>query len=110
MENNQKSPTQGRPWTVIATFSDFESAHALAERSKQERGLQSKVKHLASGFTVRTRQNETKQVTKQASQAETLSIIAERPTFEEPVSKKFKQKAKDRRAKERRPDSDNDES
>jgi hypothetical protein len=106
MENNQKTATQGRPWTVIATFSDFESAHALSERSKQERGMQSKVKRLASGFTVRTRRDETKQTSK----TESLPTIAERPTFEEPVSKKTKLKAKDRRAKERRPDSDEDES
>lgn len=105
MENNQKTATQGRPWTVIATFSDFESAHALSERSKQEKGVHSKVKRLASGFTVRTRRDESKQVSK----AETLPDIAERPTFEEPVSKKSKLKAKDRRAKERRSGSDEDE-
>jgi hypothetical protein len=62
-----------------------------------------KIKRIAAGFTVRTRQLDVKAV-----QSASPILSEERPTFEEPVSKKSKLKAKDRRAKERRTESDDE--
>ena len=46
----------GRPWTVVATFSEYGPAHSRAEQLRAAGDMQVKVKHLAAGFTVRTRQ------------------------------------------------------
>lgn len=46
----------GKPWTVVATFSDFAPAAAKADQLRSSSNLQVKVKRIAAGFTVRTRQ------------------------------------------------------
>lgn len=98
--DNSQAP--GRPWTVVSTHSDFETADRHASQYRSTSGTQVKVKRVAAGFTVRTRADEVK-----PEKRVSAPIIEERPTFEEPVSKKTKLKAKDRRAKQqRRSDSD----
>ena len=98
--DNSQAP--GRPWTVVGTHSDFETADRHASQYRSTSGTQVKVKRVAAGFTVRTRADEVK-----PEKRVSAPIIEERPTFEEPVSKKTKLKAKDRRAKQqRRSDSD----
>ncbi len=97
MATTDKTHTPGRAWTVVGTHPDFETADRHASQYRAQSGTQVKVKRLAVGFTVRTRALEVKS----AKQAPVTSI-EERPTFEEPVSKKTKLKAKDRRAKQQR--------
>jgi len=72
----------GRPWTVVATFSEYGPAHSRAEQLRAAGDMQVKVKHIAAGFTVRTRQTSTSA-----------------PSVESKASK-ARTKAKDRRAKE----------
>lgn len=96
MATTEKTHAPGRPWTVVGTHSDFDTADRHASQYRAQSGTQVKVKRIASGFTVRTRALESK-AAKQAIEP----MIEERPTFEEPVSKKTKLKAKDRRAKQR---------
>jgi len=98
-----KSQTQGRPWTVVGTFPEFAEADSHAGRFRSSSGTQVKIKRIAAGFTVRTRQLESRAV-----EAPSPTPNEERPTFEEPVSKKAKLKAKDRRAKERRSESEDE--
>jgi hypothetical protein len=98
-----KSQTQGRSWTVVGTFPEFSDADSHAGKFRSNSGIQVKIKRIAAGFTVRTRQLDVKAV-----QSASPILSEERPTFEEPVSKKSKLKAKDRRAKERRTESDDE--
>lgn len=72
----------GKPWTVVATFSEYGPARSKAEQLRAAGDLQVKVKQLSSGYTVRTRK---------ASAAST-----ETPSSQS----KSRVKAKDRRAKE----------
>lgn len=86
---------QGRPWTVVGTFSTFEAASTRAELERRTRGQQVKVKQIAAGFTVRTRQ-ETRPVEKRAEVFETEFPAAQSS------SKNSKLRAKDRRVLERK--------
>ena len=97
MATTDKTQAPGRPWTVVGTHADFETADRHASQYRAQSGTQVKVKQIASGFTVRTRVTESKSTNRSDA-----PVIEERPTFEEPVSKKTKLKAKDRRAKQQR--------
>lgn len=101
MATTDKTQTRGRAWTVVGTYPDFETADRHASQYRSKAGAHVKVKRIASGFTVRTRMDEVK-----AEKRGSAPIIDERPTFEEPISKKTKMKAKDRRAKQSRLGSD----
>ncbi|NDC23827.1 MAG: hypothetical protein EBZ49_06820 [Proteobacteria bacterium] len=103
LTEKSKSQTQGRPWTVVGTFPEFSDADMHAGKFRSSSGTQVKIKRIAAGFTVRTRQLDVKLV-----QSSAPVTSEERPTFEEPVSKKSKLKAKDRRAKERRSESEDE--
>ena len=103
LTEKSKSQTQGRPWTIVGTFPEFSDADSHAVKFRSSSGTQVKIKRIAAGFTVRTRQIENRAV-----EAPALTPSDERPTFEEPVSKKAKLKAKDRRAKERRSESEDE--
>lgn len=97
MVTTEKTQAPGRPWTVIGTYADFDTAERHASQFRSRTDTQVKVKQMETGFTVRTRVLDVK-VSRQAIER----VIEERPTFEEPVSKKNKLKAKDRRAKQRK--------
>ena len=82
MASDDTDNVLGKPWTVVATFSEYGPAHSKAEQLRAAGDLQVKVKHIAAGFTVRTRKPA-------ASSEQTVA----------PQSK-TRVKAKDRRAKE----------
>ena len=74
----------GRPWTVVATYPEYGPAHTKAEELRAKGDAQVKVKHIAAGYTVRTRKEVASTPAEQSSAAQS----------------KTRMKAKDRRAKE----------
>lgn len=74
----------GRPWTVVATFNEYEPAHSRAEQLRASGDMQVKVLRIAAGYTVRTRKPESSSSPANASAKQS----------------KARAKAKDRRAKE----------
>lgn len=88
---------QGRPWTVVGTFSTFEAAASRADIERGTRGQQVKVKQITAGYTVRVRQDQS-------------TAVKPQPVSETSASpgpqKRSKLKAKDRRALERQNDSE----
>ena len=88
---------QGRPWTVVGTFSTFEAASSRADTERGTRGQQVKIKQIAAGYTVRVRQDQSTAVKAQPVSETSASPVPQ---------KRSKLKAKDRRALERQNDSE----
>ena len=94
----------GTPWTIVGTFADYALAEKRANDFRANGTNEVKIKLLAAGFSVRTRQT-----------ARTVAAIAKNDvvlheeTIETVSAKKSRVKAKDRRAREKNTESSNDD-